>query len=43
MAMVVGDKFFLENLYFMLMPKMHLKQPVFSYSVCGPFTKRKAK
>ena len=23
------------------MPKMHLKQPVFSYSACGPFTKNK--
>ena len=23
------------------MPKMHLKQPVFSYSACGPFTENK--
>ena len=23
------------------MPKMHLKQPDFAYSVCGPFTKNK--
>ena len=23
------------------MPEMHLKQPVFTYSVCGPFTKNK--
>ena len=27
-----GDKF---------MPKMHLKQPKFYYSACGPFTKNK--
>ena len=27
-----GDKF---------MPKIHLKQPVFTYSACGPFTKNK--
>ena len=27
-----GDKF---------MPEMHLKQPVFTYSACGPFTKNK--
>ena len=27
-----GDKF---------MPEMHLKQPGFSYSACGPFTKNK--
>ena len=30
--LLVGDKF---------MPEMHLKQPGFTYSVCGPFTKRK--
>ena len=24
-----------------LMPEMHLKQPGFTYSVCGPFTKNK--
>ena len=23
------------------MPKMHLKQPQFTYSACGPFTKNK--
>ena len=23
------------------MPEMHLKQPEFTYSVCGPFTKNK--
>ena len=23
------------------MPKMHLKQPGFTYSACGPFTKNK--
>ena len=28
--LLVGDKF---------MPKMHLKQPGFTYSACGPFTK----
>ena len=27
-----GDKF---------MPEMHLKQPRFTYSACGPFTKNK--
>ena len=30
--LLVGDKF---------MPKMHLKQPEFTYSACGPFTKNK--
>ena len=30
--LVVGDKF---------MPEMHLKQPGFTYSACGPFTKHK--
>ena len=25
------------------MPEMHLKQPDFTYSICGPFTKNKAK
>ena len=29
---LVGDKF---------MPEMHLKQPDFTYSACGPFTKNK--
>ena len=31
-CLLVGDKF---------MPEMHLKQPGFTYSVCGPFTKNK--
>ena len=30
--LLIGDKF---------MPEMHLKQPVFAYSACGPFTKNK--
>ena len=30
--LLVGDKF---------VPEMHLKQPGFTYSVCGPFTKNK--
>ena len=30
--LLVGNKF---------MPKMHLKQPGFTYSACGPFTKNK--
>ena len=30
--LLVGEKF---------MPKMHLKQPGFTYSACGPFTKKK--
>ena len=30
--LLVGNKF---------MPDMHLKQPSFTYSACGPFTKRK--
>ena len=30
--LLVGDKF---------MPETHLKQPGFSYSACGPFTKNK--
>ena len=30
--LLAGDKF---------MPEMHLKQPVFTYSACGPFTKNK--
>ena len=25
------------------MPEMHLKQPGFTYSACGPFTKNKEK
>ena len=30
--LLAGDKF---------MPEMHLKQPGFTYSICGPFTKNK--
>ena len=30
--LLVGDKF---------MPEMHLKEPGFTYSACGPFTKNK--
>ena len=30
--LLVGDKF---------MPEMHLKQPGFTYSACGPFNKNK--
>ena len=30
--LLIGDTF---------MPEMHLKQPGFTYSVCGPFTKNK--
>ena len=30
--LLVGDKF---------MPEMHLRQPGFNYSACGPFTKNK--
>ena len=30
--LLVGDKF---------MPEMHLKQPGFTYTACGPFTKNK--
>ena len=32
--LLAGDKF---------MPEMHLKQPGFTYSACGPFTKSKKK
>ena len=32
MFLLVGERF---------MPEMHLKQPGFTYSVCGPFTKNK--
>ena len=32
--LLAGDKF---------MPAMHLRQPGFTYSVCGPFTKNKEK
>ena len=31
-VLLAGDK---------LMPEMHLKQPRFTYSACGPFTKNK--
>ena len=30
--LLAGDKF---------LPEMHLKEPVFTYSACGPFTKSK--
>ena len=30
--LLVGDKF---------MPEIHLRQPEFTYSACGPFTKTK--
>ena len=33
------NKFLLARDKFM--PEMHLKQPGFTYSVCGPFTKNK--
>ena len=32
MFLLVGDKF---------IPEMHLKQPGFTYSACGPFTRNK--
>ena len=32
--LLAGDKF---------MPEMHLRQPGFTYSACGPFTKIKKK
>ena len=32
--LLAGDKF---------MPEMHLKQPGFTYSACGPFTKNKTR
>ena len=32
--LLTGDKF---------MPEMHLKQPGFTYRVCGPFTKNKGR
>ena len=35
------NKFLLEGDKFM--PEMHLRQPGFTYSACGPFTKRKKK
>ena len=33
-VLLAGDTF---------MPEMHLKQPRFTYSACGPFTKNKEK
>ena len=35
----IVNKFFLTGEKFM--PEMHLKQPGFTYSACGPFTKNK--
>ena len=35
------NEFLLAGVKFM--PKMHLKQPGFTYSACGPFTKNKQK
>ena len=35
----IANKFLLEGDKFMT--EMHLKQPGFTYSVCGPFTKNK--
>ena len=35
----IVNKFLLAGHKFM--PEMHLKQPGFTYSVCGPFTKNK--
>ena len=35
----IGNKFLLAGNKFM--PEMHLKQPGFTYSACGPFTKNK--
>ena len=35
----IGSKFLLAGDKFL--PEMHLKQPGFTYSVCGPFTKNK--
>ena len=32
--LLTGDKF---------MPEIHLRQPQFTYSACGPFTKNKEK
>ena len=37
----IVNKFLLAGNKFM--PEMHLKQPGFTYSVCGPFTKNKAR
>ena len=35
----IANKFLLAGEKFI--PEMHLKQPGFTYSVCGPFTKTK--
>ena len=35
----IVNKFFLSGDQFM--PEIYLKQPVFTYSACGPFTKNK--
>ena len=35
----IVNKFFLAGNKFM--PEMHLRQPGFTYSACGPFTKNK--
>ena len=35
----IASKFLLVGNEFM--PEMHLRQPGFTYSVCGPFTKNK--
>ena len=35
----IVNKFLLAGVKFM--PEMHLKQPGFTYSACGPFTKNK--
>ena len=35
----IANRFFLTGDHFI--PEMHLKQPEFTYSACGPFTKNK--
>ena len=37
----IVKKFFLAGNKFM--PEMHLKQSIFTYSACGPFTKNKGR
>ena len=37
----IGNKFLLEGNKFM--SEMHLRQPGFTYSACGPFTKKQRK
>ena len=34
----IGNKFLLDDDKFI--PEMHLKQPGFTHSACGPFTKK---